>query len=65
MSLRATNGSEAIQKLMIFLFGLPRQAFISAWLSAINGVPSQPGCLSSLCRQSAPRNDNKKPEIFL
>lgn len=32
-------------------------ALTPAWLSAINGVPSQSSCLSSLCRKSAPRND--------
>ncbi|HBG48138.1 MAG TPA: hypothetical protein DDW90_01235, partial [Cyanobacteria bacterium UBA9971] len=36
---------------------LPRWCFAPAWLSTINGVSSQPSWLSSLCRQSAPRND--------
>jgi pilus assembly protein CpaC len=43
--------------LNIKMVRLPRRCFAPAWLSAINGVPSQPSCLSSLCRQSAPRND--------
>ena len=36
---------------------LPRWCFAPVWLSTINGVSSQLSWLSSLCRQSAPRND--------